>query len=155
MDQFKTLFSERERAKDDESLHDAINRRLDQDNLENIGKLKREVAESYLPVDCDKIRILKDKNHKLSITCVVVSADNRFIFSASKDAGLLKWRLDNGEKLHKLPGGRKGMETKHKGHCTTINAMAVSSDGKFLVKFLSISNLNLKIEKAKICFNKN
>ena len=75
---------------------------------------------------------MKDKNHKLAITCLVLSPDGQYLFTASKDAGLVKWDLKTGEKLFKLPGGRKGTEAKHKGHCTCIHALAISSDGKFL-----------------------
>ena len=90
------------------------------------------MADLFLPTNCDAIRFLKDKNHKLAITAVVVSPDSRFLFSASKDSGLLKWDLSTGEKLEKIPGGKRGKEASHKGHCTVINALAISSDGKFL-----------------------
>lgn len=123
---------ERERAQDEASLRQAVNLRLRDDNLEEAGKLKRLVADRYEPVPTQHIRRLQDKNHKLAITCLCVSNDGRFIFSASKDSSLIKWDLATGEKLFKIPGGRRGQEARHKGHCACINAMAISTDGKFL-----------------------
>jgi len=53
------------------------------------------------------------------------------------------WDLQTGEKLARFQGGRKGTEAVHVGHCTPINAIAVSSDSQFLVS----SNSNLLDEK--------
>lgn len=56
------------------------------------------------------------------------------MFSGSKDCGLIMWDLDTGEKLARVEGGRKGTQNTHKGHCMSVNAIAVSSDSKFLVR---------------------
>jgi hypothetical protein len=45
------------------------------------------------------------------------------------------WDLNTGQKLARFPGGRKQTESVHMGHCTTINAVAVSTDSQFLVSF--------------------
>jgi len=70
------------------------------------------------------------------------------MFSGSKDCGLIMWDLNTGAKLARIEGGRKGTENVHKGHCTTVNAIAVSSDTKFLVKvyfFLICKRFGLKL----------
>eukprot|EP00095_Tigriopus_kingsejongensis_P006010 maker-scaffold245_size240363-snap-gene-1.25 protein:Tk06010 transcript:maker-scaffold245_size240363-snap-gene-1.25-mRNA-1 annotation:"u3 small nucleolar rna-interacting protein 2" len=124
--------AERERGRDEASLREAVNLRLRDDNLEEAGKLKREVADRYEPIPTDRIRYLRDKHHKLAITCLVTSSDGRHLFTASKDSSVLKWDLATGQKLLKAPGGRRGLEGQHKGHCSCINAMAISSDNQFL-----------------------
>ena len=107
--------------------------RLKQDNLEEAGKLKKEVADTYLPVEARNIRFLKDKRHKSSLTCLVVHGQH--LFTASKDAGLLKWDLSTGEKLAKVAGGkRKDEKAAKERHCTSINAIAITTDGKYLVR---------------------
>jgi len=84
------------------------------------------------------IRVLRDnKCHKQSLTSLALSTDGKFIFSGSKDAGLVMWDLNTGEKLARFPGGRKGTESSHNGHCTTVNAIAVSSDTQFLVSLFN------------------
>jgi WD40 repeat protein len=81
-------------------------------------------------------RVLRDhKCHKQTLTCLALSSDAKFIFSGSKDSGLVMWDLNTGQKLARLPGGRKQTEAVHMGHCTTINAVAVSTDSQFLVSF--------------------
>lgn len=42
--------------------------------------------------------------------------------------------VENGKKLHTIHGGRKGTEDRHVGHTTHILCMAISSDGKYLVR---------------------
>ena len=86
-------------------------------------------------------RVLRDhKCHKQTLTCLALSSDAKFIFSGSKDSGLVMWDLKTGQKLERLPGGRKGTEGVHVGHCTTINTVAVSTDTQFLVnRFVSFS----------------
>ncbi|NWT07142.1 U3IP2 protein, partial [Mionectes macconnelli] len=76
------------------------------------------------------IRVLR--GHQLPVTCLVISPDDRFIFSASKDGSLIKCKLDSGKSLCVVPGGRKGTEERHMGHASHILCMAISSDGKYL-----------------------
>ncbi len=127
--------TERERAADAEALHEAVNARLRRDNLEEVGKLKREVASLFLPADATKVRRLKDKKcTKLSVTCLAVSADGRRAYSGSKDGGIVSWDLGDMSKLNRVQGGKRGQEEVHRGHCSAVNAIAVSSDGRFLVR---------------------
>ena len=43
-------------------------------------------------------------------------------------------------RLARVPGGRKGHEEKYDGHCSAVNAVAVTSDAKF---YASGDDLNL------------
>ncbi|NXK03925.1 U3IP2 protein, partial [Herpetotheres cachinnans] len=84
------------------------------------------------PPDPASIRVLR--GHQLPVTCLVISPDDRFIFSASKDGSLIKckWEVDSGKRLYVVPGGRKGTEERHMGHASHVLCMAISSDGKYL-----------------------
>uniref|UniRef100_A0A8D2LKJ8 U3 small nucleolar RNA-interacting protein 2 n=1 Tax=Varanus komodoensis TaxID=61221 RepID=A0A8D2LKJ8_VARKO len=82
------------------------------------------------PPDSSDIRILR--GHQLPITCLVISPDDKYLFSAAKDCSIIKWDVESGKKLHVIRGGKKGTEDSHVGHTAHILAMAISSDGKYL-----------------------
>ncbi|NXL09293.1 U3IP2 protein, partial [Mesembrinibis cayennensis] len=84
------------------------------------------------PPDPASIRVLR--GHQLPVTCLVISPDDRFIFSASKDGSLIKckWEVESGKRLCVVPGGKKGTEERHMGHASHVLCMAISSDGKYL-----------------------
>ncbi|XP_009879403.1 PREDICTED: U3 small nucleolar RNA-interacting protein 2 [Charadrius vociferus] len=82
------------------------------------------------PPDPASIRVLR--GHQLPVTCLVISPDDRFIFSASKDGAVIKWEVESGKRLCVVPGGKKGTEERHMGHASHVLCMAISSDGKYL-----------------------
>lgn len=156
------------------------------------------------PPDPASIRMLR--GHQLPVTCLVISPDDRFIFSASKDGSLIKCKcffgamtgfypslspagtlqeqdcgcsrgglasspsgdvhvhcfslcgrllgafwsggrlsggdgdafpigeVESGKRLCVVPGGKKGTEERHMGHASHVLCMAISSDGKYLVR---------------------
>uniref|UniRef100_A0A0L8GPK9 Ribosomal RNA-processing protein 9 n=1 Tax=Octopus bimaculoides TaxID=37653 RepID=A0A0L8GPK9_OCTBM len=73
----------------DDDKRDAISDRLKHDFLEQSGKLNKQVADEYLPPESSDITYLK--GHKLPITCIVITPDNNYIFSASKDCSIIKF----------------------------------------------------------------
>ncbi|XP_061202884.1 U3 small nucleolar RNA-interacting protein 2 [Neopsephotus bourkii] len=81
---------EEELAEEEEETQqaDLIGERLKEDVLEQKGRLQRLVAKDVQPPDPASIRVLR--GHQLPVTCVVISPDDRFIFSASKDGSLIK-----------------------------------------------------------------
>ncbi|KAL1265991.1 hypothetical protein QQF64_004018 [Cirrhinus molitorella] len=109
---------------------DLIAERLQEDVLEQKGKLQRMIAKELIAPDPAEIKLLR--GHKLSVTCLIISPDEKYIFSASKDCSIIKWEVESGKKVHKIAGGRKGTEKRHVGHTTHILCMAISSDGKYL-----------------------
>ncbi|KAI1234416.1 U3 small nucleolar RNA-interacting protein 2 [Lamprotornis superbus] len=100
--------------------------------MEQKGRLQRLVAKDVQPPDPARIRVLR--GHQLPVTCLVISPDDRFIFSSSKDGSLIKckWEVDSGKRLCVVPGGKKGTEERHMGHASHVLCMAISSDGKYL-----------------------
>ncbi|XP_074952337.1 U3 small nucleolar RNA-interacting protein 2-like isoform X1 [Phalacrocorax aristotelis] len=123
---------ERAAAEEEEETHpaDLIGDRLKEDVLEQKGRLQRLVAKDVQPPDPASIRVLR--GHQLPVTCLVISPDDRFIFSASKDGSLIKWEVESGKRLCVVPGGKKGTEERHMGHASHVLCMAISSDGKYL-----------------------
>ncbi|TMS19130.1 U3 small nucleolar RNA-interacting protein 2 [Larimichthys crocea] len=128
LDQLKE--EEEKKAEEDSFETDLIAGRLQEEVLEQKGKLQRFIAKDLMPPDASEIRVLR--GHKLPITCLVITADEKYIFSAAKDCSIIKWDVESGKKLHTVPGGRKGTEDRHVGHTAHVLCMAVSSDGKYL-----------------------
>ncbi|XP_077385486.1 U3 small nucleolar RNA-interacting protein 2 isoform X1 [Festucalex cinctus] len=121
---------EEEKAEDEAFETDLIAGRLREEVLEHKGKLQRLIAKDLLPPDTSEIRLLQ--GHKLPITCLVISPDDKCIFSAAKDCSIIKWDVESGKKLRVIPGGRKGTEDRHVGHTAQVLCMSVSSDAKYL-----------------------
>ncbi|KAG9260650.1 U3 small nucleolar RNA-interacting protein 2 isoform X2 [Astyanax mexicanus] len=121
---------EEKKAEDEEFESDLIAGRLHEDVLEQRGKLQRLIADELVAPDPAEIRLLR--GHQLPVTCLVITPDEKYIFSGSKDCSIIKWEVESGKKVQKIPGGRKGTEKKHVGHTGHILCMAISSDGKYL-----------------------
>ncbi|XP_074951536.1 uncharacterized protein LOC142058276 [Phalacrocorax aristotelis] len=123
---------ERAAAEEEEETHpaDLIGDRLKEDVLEQKGRLQRLVAKDVQPPDPASIRVLR--GHQLPVTCLVISPDDRFIFSASKDGSCIKWEVESGRRPCVVPGGKKGTEERHMAHASHVLCMAISSDGKYL-----------------------
>ncbi|XP_057702868.1 U3 small nucleolar RNA-interacting protein 2 isoform X2 [Corythoichthys intestinalis] len=121
---------EEEKGEDEAFETEVIAGRLQEEVLEHKGKLQRLIAKDLLPPDTSEIRLLR--GHKLPITCLVISPDDKCIFSASKDCSIIKWDIESGKKLRVIPGGRKGTEDRHIGHTAHVLCMSISSDAKYL-----------------------
>lgn len=110
---------------------DVVADRLKQDFLEQKGKLHHEVADQYIAPETSDITVLR--GHKLPVTCVVISSDEKFIFSASKDSSIIKWNVKEGRKVCMIPGLKKSNKADRVGPTSHILALAISTDNKFLV----------------------
>ncbi|XP_015428985.1 PREDICTED: U3 small nucleolar RNA-interacting protein 2 [Dufourea novaeangliae] len=114
---------ERDRAEFEQG---AVTKRLHEEYLEEKGRLRKTVASNY--VSHSEPIVLKCKEHRDSITCICLSGNGKFLYSGSKDGGLVKWSLKERTKLKAIKGKRK---TQDGIKC--VQCMAVSSDSKFLV----------------------
>lgn len=81
---------EKERAESKDVDQSVIEGRLKHDLLEESGRLHKRVADNYIGYDEDNLIILRCKDHNLPVTCLVISADNQYIYSASKDGVIVK-----------------------------------------------------------------
>lgn len=75
---------------EDSALTDVIAKRLKEDHLKQTGRLKTQVADRYTEADVDNMVILRCKNHRDSITCICISSDDKYVYSGSKDATVVK-----------------------------------------------------------------
>lgn len=128
---------EQRRAEDKEMLENNVSERLEHEYLDSIGKLRRKVADDYTGFDEANLVQVKHKLHQLPVTCICLSADNKFLFTGNKSAIVLKWDYA----IMKVLGSmdcNKGksvdeMENSKKKRRPQTYALAVSTDGKFLV----------------------
>ncbi|KAK1135999.1 hypothetical protein K0M31_000568 [Melipona bicolor] len=114
---------EKDRAEFEEG---AVTKRLHEEYLEERGRLRKTIASNY--VGYNEPIFLKCKEHKSSITCLCLSSNGKFLYSGSKDGGLVKWSLKDRTKLETIKGKKKSQDGMKYVQCLTI-----STDGKFLV----------------------
>lgn len=80
--------------------------------------------------------VLHKKGHRLPVTAAVASEDGKFLYSSGKEGNIIQWDLQTGRKLHtffkSVDRKGKGREVAHEGHRDSVNALALSWDGKIL-----------------------
>ncbi|BFZ08911.1 hypothetical protein BsWGS_11950 [Bradybaena similaris] len=121
---------EADKKADEETLKDAVAHRLQHDISEQAGRLMKQVADMCSCPPEAALRVFR--GHKLPLTAIVISPDDKFVFTASKDCSICKWNVETGLKMKTIKGGRKGTEDVHIGHTDHILCLAITSDGKFL-----------------------
>lgn len=126
------LLTERERREETDIDQSVIAHRLKEDILEHSGKLRRTVADLYDAVDESLIKHLHCKDHKQPITCMTISQDCKWLFTASKDCSIVKWCLTDMKRVATIKRVDKKVKTETKGHKTAIQSLSISTDGKFL-----------------------
>lgn len=112
-----------------EDAVDSVGEKLQEDILEQAGKLQKKIADKCSKPDSSSLQLLR--GHKLPITCLVVSSDGKLLFTASKDCCIIKYDAITLKKLHKIFGGHnRDPKTHNTGH---VLALAISTDNEFLV----------------------
>lgn len=71
-------------------MDEALITRLREDVLEASGRLRRTVADSLVEPAVEEVYVMKSKQQKLSITCLALTNDDKFIFTGSKDCSIVK-----------------------------------------------------------------
>ncbi|KAM3964539.1 LOW QUALITY PROTEIN: U3 small nuclear riboprotein factor 55K [Aphomia sociella] len=131
---------EKEEAKRVElkELDDVVEKRLQKDYLEQKGKLKVQVADSYIaPTDRDT-RLIRAREHRLTLTCVCISSDGLFVFTGSKCGTIIKWGVKEKRKL-----GCITYKTHSKYLKGGITSVTISTDTKFLASSDQSSNIQI------------
>lgn len=126
---------EQDKLDGEEVDKETIAQRLREDALEQAGKLRRNVADLY--ESCGENILLRCKEHSRSLTCLVISNDNKHIFSASDDFNIVKWSVEDRKKLQVIK------RTDKHGHKKKILALAVSSDFQFLASGDKSAKINI------------
>ncbi|CBQ69351.1 related to RRP9-protein associated with the U3 small nucleolar RNA [Sporisorium reilianum SRZ2] len=83
---------------------DNIAARLQKDVAEQSGKIHLFLAQRLVaPSAHDTDSILAVRGHRLSVTSAVASTDAKWLFTASKDGTIVRWRLRDGKMMRILP----------------------------------------------------
>lgn len=122
---------EKARLEKEEIDESVISKRLKEDYLKEVGRLRLTVADQYKEVD--HIKILKSREHRNSLTCFCITSDDKFIFAGNKDAVVIKYSLLEYKKIGIIPFVKKPSTGEVEGHNKKILAIAISTDSKFLV----------------------
>jgi len=117
-----------EQCDDAEEEKDTVGEKLQEEILEEAGKLQKPIADKCTMPDVASFKYFR--GHRLPVTAVVVSTDETIMFSAAKDCSIVKWSLCKKKKLAMIKGGTK--YSPKTSHVDIILALALSSDSKFL-----------------------
>ncbi|KGN52615.1 U3 snoRNP-associated protein-like YAO [Cucumis sativus] len=125
---------------DDEGEKDSLVAKiLQQEQLEDSGRLRREIASRVQkPVARDEFQLLI--KHRQSVTAVALSEDDLKGFSSSKDGTILHWDVESGKgEKYRWPSdevlrlhGAKDPQGRATKHSKVTFSLAVSSDGRYL-----------------------
>lgn len=126
---------EKEKLTDGKDSH--VLKKLETVVLEQEGKLRVNVADRLVSaqVACTKF---SGKPHRASITCLVVSTDNKHVYSACKDGIIVKWLLETRSKICSSPF----VKTDRKSY-PPILALAVPSNNEFIASGDTQCNVKL------------
>lgn len=120
---------ERRRLEDDddeEQVNKNVLKRLKDDVLDQKGKLKTKLADGLaFPTDIVEMR---NRNHTKAITCIVVSPDDKYAYSCSKDVSILQWDLQTCKVVKSLSFNRKKPQNNPTQHNYPILSLAVSDN---------------------------
>ena len=111
----------------DDEGRDLVGEKLQEDVLEQAGRLQRKVADTCSAPDPSSIH--KFKGHRLSVTCLAVSSACDVLFTGSKDCSIAKWSLVSRTKIVQVKGGQSAGGKAHTGQ---VLCLALSIDNKFL-----------------------
>lgn len=111
---------------------DVISKRLKEDYLKQTGRFKSFIADQYCGVDLESVSVLKCRDHRGSVTCLCVTSDDKYVFSGSKDGGIVKWSLEEKKRVAGIPHTTQNGQIVL-GHKKVILTMTLSSDDQFLV----------------------
>lgn len=144
---------EQSRAEDKE-VFDNVSKRLTTEYLDSVGKLRRKVADDYQAVDLEHVRTLKHKLHKLPVTSVCLSTDNKYLFSGNKSHIVLKWDFESLKVVGQIDTRARSQEEdpaeETKKRRPQIWTMALTTDFKFLVSWVSEIDLRKNLELSRI-----
>ena len=155
----KAYLSNIKRAQEsDEDEDEAVAERLRQDALDAMGHLRRKIASRcHVPplttpdhYDLSAIGARQFRGHKLSVTAIALTSDDRTLFSVSKDGSICKFDVESGARTRLYIGGSGGGNVpSHKqenggapdwirpaariSSKSSLLAAAVSSDSRYFV----------------------
>ncbi|XP_055841479.1 U3 small nucleolar RNA-interacting protein 2 [Episyrphus balteatus] len=121
---------EQSRAEDKE-VYDHVSHRLQEDYLESVGKLRRQIAASIVGYSKDKI--LKHKKQYLPVTALALSSDGKFLFTGAKTQYVIKWDLATLRPIGTFDVNPHTEDPDNgKSRRSHVIAICLSTDSKFL-----------------------
>ncbi|XP_024534000.1 U3 snoRNP-associated protein-like EMB2271 [Selaginella moellendorffii] len=106
---------------------------LRQEQLEESGKIQRKIASRLLLPEVPSEGNLLIRKHRLSVTALALTEDEKWGFSGSKDGLLLQWDVETGKCFrYERPKPEKSAEAGKKPSSSRILALAVDSSGRYL-----------------------
>ncbi|CAH2243096.1 jg14117 [Pararge aegeria aegeria] len=108
-------------------LHVPLIKLVKESNLEQKGKLRVEVADNYTAPAENDVKLIRAKEHRLSLTCVCISKDSEFAFTGCKSGSVIKWSLREKKKLGSLT-----YKTHSKYITGGVTSIAITTDSKYL-----------------------
>eukprot|EP00941_MAST-03F_sp_MAST-3F-sp1_P002020 g2020.t1 len=156
-----------------------LRNKLQDDQLRAAGRLCRPMAENLLNAE---FVIRRYRGHRLPATCVALSPDGKYAFTASKDGSIIRWSTENGKKLFTVSKKhvearerRLAKESESEGqsiveevkkkhdpyHYSAVHALTVSPDGRYLVsggkdRLIRVWNIRVRKQiKTEVSKTKN
>lgn len=80
------------------------------------------------------------RGHKLTPTCIALSADDTTVYSGSKDNSVVRWDVETGKRVvmlpywRKLPGGKVPKVKAHKNEVSVGSFFSTCLDSLFCIK---------------------
>ena len=126
----KPLTDSDESEDSDLGTGDIISNRLHQDVLRHKNKLINLFADKigkrkYNHEECVSVY----RGHRLTATCVCASSDGSTAFTGAKDATMVRWDVETGQKVFTFKRAIKG--AKMQGSTSEILSVAMSNDGRY------------------------
>ena len=131
-------------SEDDENNKDSTNiagksqvisDRLRRERLESKGKYFRSFSRA-VQTNSEKVENMPRNTmggHDLSITCVSLSADEKNVFSGSKDNSIIKWDVETQQKQIIKPKWKRETHFEKQASEGEILSLATTSDGRYIV----------------------
>ncbi|VVC99220.1 unnamed protein product [Leptidea sinapis] len=131
---------EKEEAKRAEfkELDSAVEKRLQKDLLEQRGKLRVEVATKYSETAIDYVKLIRAREHRLSLTCVCVASNGQYLFTGCKSGTIIKWSINEKRKLGSLT-----FKTHANFIKGSVTSLALSTDCKYLASSDTSSDIQI------------
>ena len=121
-------------GEDDNAVHaNSVTDKLQRKRLESSGKLYRTLAPVAQELTKDDTVMRRYSGHSGPITCLVLSKDEKKMFSGSKDNSLIMWDVESGKKTEIKPKWSRARDGSTQSHSGELLALALSFDSRFLV----------------------
>jgi ribosomal RNA-processing protein 9 len=105
---------------EDEEEKNAVHLRLRSELLKAEGKFESEIVEGLGDLNPEVVRVFRGL-HRFSITDLVITPDDRFFFSSSKDGIVTQFDTETGERVRTI----RRVEDSAKGHTSDVFALAL------------------------------